>query len=189
VTCRFALFGALQRLLLGLLLMAWLAACSTPGQRAVTADKVHPSEIGHPNTRFGDTEGTTPTWQGRLNVQVHSEPPQSNTASFTLQGDARLGELALFSPLGTTLARLQWRDGQVHLHRGQETERFASMDELTQQLTGSALPVAALFDWLQGQAHEVPGWQADLSAVAQGSLTAWRSQPLPTVTLRIKLDR
>jgi outer membrane lipoprotein LolB len=177
VTCRFALFGSVQRLLLGLLLTAGLAACGTPGQRAPNTDTAH---LG---------QNATPVWQGRLSVQVHSEPPQSNTASFTLQGDARLGELALFSPLGTTLASLQWRDDQVHLHRGQEPERFASMAELTQQLTGSALPVAALFDWLQGQAHDVPGWQADLSSVAQGSLTARRSQPLPAVTLRIKIER
>jgi outer membrane lipoprotein LolB len=121
-------------------------------------------------------------------VVVQSDPPQSSTASFALQGDARLGELQFFSPMGTTLARLQWRDGQVHLHRGQEPERFASMEELTAQLTGSALPVTALFDWLQGQPHEVPGWQADLSSLAQGTLTARRQQPLPTVTLRIKID-
>ena len=119
---------------------------------------------------------------------VQTDPPQSSTASFALQGNARVGELQFFSPLGTTLARLQWRDGQVHLHRGQEPERFASMEELTEQLTGSALPVTALFDWLQGQAHEVPGWQADLSSVAQGTLTARRQQPTPAVTLRIKID-
>lgn len=47
-------------------------------------------------------------WQGRLSVTVQSDPPRNMSAGFSLEGDARQGELNLFSPLGTTLATLQW---------------------------------------------------------------------------------
>jgi outer membrane lipoprotein LolB len=131
---------------------------------------------------------SAPLWQGRLSVTVHSEPPSSMSAGFALSGQARAGELNLYSPLGTTLAQLQWSPSSAHLHRGQEPERYASMDELTTQVTGSALPVAALFDWLQGRAATIPGWQADLSELPRGSLIARRQFPEPAVTLRVKLD-
>jgi len=33
------------------------------------------------------------------------------------------------------------------------------------------------------------GWQADLSALSAGRITATRLQPLPTAVLRVVLDR
>jgi outer membrane lipoprotein LolB len=45
-----------------------------------------------------------------------------------------------------------------------------------------------MFDWLQGIATASPGWQADLSAISQGTLVAKRLTPEPLVILRIKLD-
>ena len=131
---------------------------------------------------------SAPLWQGRLSVTVHDQPPSSMSAGFALSGQPRAGELSLYSPLGTTLAQLQWTDSSAHLHRGQAPERYASMDELTEQVTGSSLPVTALFDWLQGRPTAVPGWQADLSELAQGRLSAQRQFPPPAVTLRVKLD-
>ena len=160
------------RLLLCVALVCSIAACSTTPRVAPEAS----------------AWASSTHWQGRLSVTVHSDPPQLNAAGFDLQGNADAGELQFFSPLGTTLAQLQWQGKQVHLHRGQEPERFASMDALTEQLTGSTLPVAALFDWLQGKTHDAPGWQVDLSALNQGTLVAQRTQPLPAVTLRLKLD-
>jgi outer membrane lipoprotein LolB len=62
------------------------------------------------------------------------------------------------------------------------------MEDFTEQLTGSALPVSALFDWLKGKPHEAIGWQADLSTLQDGALIARRTTPLPAVTLRLKLD-
>ena len=128
------------------------------------------------------------SWQGRISVMVHSEPPRVNTASFSLQGDPQAGELQFYSPMGTTLALLQWQGSSVHLHRGQAPEIYASMDDLTEQLTGSALPISALFDWLDGKPHPVSGWQAQLPAANANTLMAYRSQPQPTVTLRIQLE-
>jgi len=127
-------------------------------------------------------------WQGRLSVNVQTAPPSSMSASFALQGQAQQGSLRLYSPLGTTLAVLDWTATAAHLHQGNEQQRFDSLEALTEQATGAALPVAVLFDWLQGTPSPAPGWEVDLSALAQGSLSARRYQPTPEVTLRIKLD-
>lgn len=130
----------------------------------------------------------TTQWQGRLSVTVHGADPSVTTAAFELRGNARTGELALLSPVGTTMALLEWSPEGAHLHRGQAPERYASLDDLTEQLTGSALPVAALWQWLDGHNVQVPGWDSDLSGLAQGRLVARRAHPAPAVSLRIQLD-
>jgi outer membrane lipoprotein LolB len=62
------------------------------------------------------------------------------------------------------------------------------MAHLTEEVTGAALPMDAMFDWLQGKNTHSLGWQADLSAMHQGTLAAKRLSPEPLVVLRIKLD-
>ena len=127
-------------------------------------------------------------WQGRLSVTVQSDPPRNMSAGFSLDGDARQGELNLFSPLGTTLATLQWNPATTQWLQGSQQRRYDSMAHLTEETTGAALPMDAMFDWLQGKATASPGWQADLSALNQGTLIARRLSPEPLVVLRIKLD-
>ena len=127
-------------------------------------------------------------WQGRLAVQVESEPPSAMSASFALRGVPQQGELDLYSPLGTTLGALQWSPHSVVLIQDGKPQTYYSLAELTQKTTGAALPLEALFNWLKGIEQEVPGWQVDLSTLPQGWLTAKRLVPAPQVTLRIKLD-
>ena len=55
-------------------------------------------------------------------------------------------------------------------------------------MTGAALPVDALFQWLAGQPAAVPGWRADLSQVASGRLQAVRESPQPTADLRVVFE-
>jgi len=55
--------------------------------------------------------------------------------------------------------------------------------------TGTPIPMPALFDWLRGQNAVIDGWQADLSMLAQGRLTAQRLHPAPAVQLRVVLNR
>lgn len=110
------------------------------------------------------------------------------TAAFMLRGDVREGELDLYSPLGTTLGALQWSPQSVQLTQSGSRHYFASLSELTEKTTGAALPIDALFQWLQGVQASAHGWQADLSSATQGVVTARRITPLPEVTLRIKLD-
>ncbi|MEY4122173.1 MAG: hypothetical protein RLZZ457_1011 [Pseudomonadota bacterium] len=127
-------------------------------------------------------------WQGRLSVSIQTAPPSQMSASFSLRGHAQQGSLDLFSPLGTTLAALNWTAHAAHMQQGNQQQRFDSLAALTEQATGAALPVTALFDWLQGSPTSAPGWQVDLSALPQGALIARRYDPAPEVTLRIKLD-
>jgi len=131
---------------------------------------------------------STKQWQGRISVTVQSDPPRNMSAGFSLDGNARQGELNLFSPLGTTLATLQWNPTSTQWLQGSQQRRYDSMAHLTEETTGAALPMDAMFDWLEGRATPSPGWQADLSALNQGSLIAKRITPEPLVVLRIKLD-
>ncbi len=130
-----------------------------------------------------------PVWSGRLSLNVQSEPPQSLSAAFDLKGSSEVGELVLATPLGSTLARMNWAPGRATLTSPQETREFASVDELVMQVTGTPLPVPALFDWLGGRATEVDGWQADLSQHAAGRFSARRSAPPPVADLRLVFER
>ena len=156
-----------------LLMGALLTGCATPSRPAKT---------------FTAEQAINPEWQGRISVQVLGNNPTSMSASFVLRGDAKNGELDLYSPLGTTLGALQWTPQLVQLSDGGKHQYFNSLAELTEKATGAALPVEAVFGWLQGQPIHAMGWQADLSNVSQGSLSARRTDPAPEVTLRIKLD-
>jgi outer membrane lipoprotein LolB len=157
-----------------LLMGALLTGCAAPSRTAKPL-----------NTE----QDNSPEWQGRISVQVLGDAPTSMSASFLLRGDAKNGELDLYSPLGTTLGALQWTPQLVQLSDGGKHQYFNSLAELTEKATGAALPVEAIFGWLQGQQVNAAGWLTDLSNVSQGSFSARRTDPVPEVTLRIKLDQ
>ncbi|QTD46631.1 lipoprotein insertase outer membrane protein LolB [Ottowia testudinis] len=138
----------------------------------------------------GSFGSDTNHWSGRLGLTLESEPPQSFSASFALSGNPQAGELTLTSPIGSTLAVMQWQPGRAVLRQGEQTARhYESIDALAQYATGTPLPVGALFGWLRGETQSVPGWQADLSQLATGRLNARRLMPLPAAELRVVLDR
>lgn len=128
-------------------------------------------------------------WSGRMGLQIHSQPAQSLSAAFELQGSAEQGELLLLSPIGSTLAQLRWTPHSAELNQGGRQWSSSNLDELSTQLTGTALPVAALFDWLAGQATTPVGWQVDLSQLAQGRIQAERQSPTPAVQFKVVLER
>jgi len=130
-----------------------------------------------------------PYWNGRLGLQVDGDKPQSFSAGFELRGAPQAGQLSLYSPLGATLAQLRWAPGMAELQADGQRRQYPSIEALTQEATGTALPLPALFAWLDGKPAEVPGWQADLSRIADGRLVARRSEPLPTAELRIVLQQ
>ncbi len=132
---------------------------------------------------------TSAFWTGRLALQVQGTPPQNWSASFELQGSAETGQMVLLSPIGTTLARLSWTPQTAWLEQGSDKIESSDLQSLSQHLTGTDLPVAALFEWLAGKTAQAPGWQVDLTAHAQGRLTAKRSTPVPEAVLRIMIDR
>ena len=128
-------------------------------------------------------------WSGRLALQVKDNPSQSFSAMFELKGSPEAGELALSTPVGSTLAVLSWTPGSASLRRNGKTQQFESMDTLVARATGAAIPVAALFDWLRGVNTPVPGWRPDLSQLGQGRIAAQRLVPPPEADLRVVLDR
>jgi outer membrane lipoprotein LolB len=148
---------------MGLVLL--VTACATPRQ---------------PEARDGES-----AWAGRLALRVDTEPVQSVSGGFTLQGSPAEGTLLLTSPLGTAVASVNWSSEKAQWRQGDQVITKATLDELTRELGGSALPVAALFAWLRGQSLEADGWAADLSRHAEGRITARRTHPLPSAELRL----
>lgn len=129
-------------------------------------------------------------WTGRISLQVQSEPVQSFSASFELKGRAERGELSLISPLGNVLGVLRWSPGEAVLDSGGgKVQRFASVDELMTQATGAAVPLDALFAWLQGDNAAASGWSADLSRQKEGRISAKRTEPAPQADMRVVLDQ
>lgn len=124
-------------------------------------------------------------WNGRLALTVQGQADRSFAAGFELRGAAQAGELTLFNPVGGTAAVLAWAPGSATLRASGETRQFPSIEALAQEATGAPLPIASLFDWLAGRPTPVPGWQADVSEVAQGRLRARRTDPPPPADLRL----
>jgi outer membrane lipoprotein LolB len=154
------------RLLALALLLAMLAACATP--------------------RRAEAPPGVQMWSGRLALNVQGAPPFS--AGFELKGEPSAGELTLFTPLGGTAGVLAWAPGSASLRTGRETRQFPSLDALASDVTGTPLPIVALFDWLEGRPTEVPGWQVDVSQVGQGRLRAQRAAPPPAADLRLVFE-
>lgn len=163
----------LRRAVLGLLAGAalLLSGCAQPA-RAPSGNEV-----------------SAAVWQGRMALQVEDQPSQSFSAGFELRGRADAGELTLYNPLGGTLAALRWAPGSATLRSGDQVRQFESIDALVAGATGTAIPVATLFDWLAGSNTQVPGWEADLSQLAAGRLRARRTSPPPVADLRVALDK
>lgn len=141
--------------------------------------------------------------QGRLSVQTAGA--QGGSSSFELLGSAEAGQLELSTPLGSLLARARWAAGSPVLLETPEGQRqFDDLDALSHELLGEAIPVAALFDWLQGrpwplaEAQPLPapargflqlGWRIELDRFAEAGLLLARRLAEPAVTLRARIDR
>lgn len=136
----------------------------------------------------GTDEAGEGYWSGRLALQVESEPVQSWSAGFELMGRPEAGELRIASPLGQILAQLHWQPGSAVLVRGAERQQRSSLGTLVRELTGTEIPVEALFAWLRGNPARAPGWEADLSRQPEGRITARRLEPLPATTLRLQFE-
>ena len=121
-------------------------------------------------------------------LRVDSTPPQSFGSAFELRGGPDAGELRLASPLGNTLATVVWSPAGAELRQGSQVTRRGTLDDLTAELGGAPLPVAALFAWLRGQPASAAGWNADLSQHADGRITARRESPAPTAELRLVFE-
>lgn len=143
--------------------------------------------LSKPVPSVGDAEASN-TWVGRLSLWLDGNPPQVLNAGFELAGQAERGELLLTTPLGSTAAHIEWREGLAELRAGDRHERHASLSALTQSLAGTVLPVGALFEWLAGRQADADGWTADLTQHAAGRIEARRTLPGPSARLRLVFD-
>ena len=136
----------------------------------------------------------TSAWSGRLQLRTLADPAnpqivaQTFNAGFELHGNARAGLLRLSTPLGTTAALIEWTSQGAKLNVPGETQSFANLDVLSQQLLGTVVPVASFFDWLQGVDRAVDGWSVNFSEFEQGKISAHRQYPAPTAELKLLLE-
>lgn len=131
-------------------------------------------------------------YQGRLSLRIASDTPQTLYGAFTISGDAQTGEMSLNSPLGNTVAKLTWTPQTALLVANNTTTTYPSTEALITTVTGTALPLPALFDWLAGINTPIEGWELDLSNMQNPDnrrFIAKRISPLPTVELRIALEQ
>jgi outer membrane lipoprotein LolB len=136
-----------------------------------------------------------------LTVEAHEDrPAQGFNASFELRGRRTAGELLLATATGQRLARLSWQGEAAELETPERgRQRYASLDQLSRQMFGEVLPLAALPDWIAGRpVANVPsqstdsgfvqfGWTLDLARRAEGLLVARRELP-PAIVLRVRLE-
>lgn len=145
-----------------------------------------------PQLPYTKQVGDRTAWMGRIALQIENSTSSSRSfsAAFELHGSLARGQLKLFSPLGNTLAQLDWEPEQARLQTADQPEPYqsSSLKALLQQATGAQLPVEALFDWLSGIPTAYEDWHADLTAIAQGKIVATRQSPESQATLRIVLE-
>lgn len=146
-----------------------LAACSTPPPRQAY---VTPNDV----------------WEGRLSVQIAGDKPQRINADFFLEGNARRGSLTLSSPLGMRIARLQWNAKTATIESADQTRSFESLDAMTADSLGSALPMTALFEWLHGRTANAPGWELQTQDMLQGRIRAHSVDRTPAVQIDLVLE-
>lgn len=146
-----------------------------------------------PTRAIVSNESEVSLWRGRLAVRVEPEQPQAQpqsfSAGFELTGNAQMGELTLYTPLGNTAAALSWSPQTAVMRSNGDVRHFESLDALIKQAVGTEIPVVALFAWLAGDNMAVAGWSADLSDHAKGRITARRTQPAPLAELRLVLEK
>jgi outer membrane lipoprotein LolB len=160
----------------------------------------------------------TGQWEGRLSLKLGAFGQASSAGSqmaFELDVKNDLGTLSLSTPLGTRMAMVRWQaqavPGQAtaQLETSDGVQAFDSLEGLTQQLLGEALPLQAMLHWLQGhpspalpfepsegqpanapRAFTQAGWQVDATALQEGRLNAFRAETATqrSVTLRLRLD-
>lgn len=143
------------------------------------------------------------TLSGRLALRIDGQAERSVNAGFELSGDSHQGRLQLTGPLGTSAAQAVWAPGVAWLDMGQGRLDYPDLDALAAAALGERIPMAALFDWLRGQAwpgaaklprsdgvvgFEQLGWRVDLSRWGEGWLEAQR-QTQPVITVRARLER
>ena len=135
---------------LGLLALACaLSACS------------HLAAVPHPPT---DDPGTAPSdagaaparlaLQGQLSLKLlawQDLPAKGLSLGFFFSGHTDQGLLDLMTPLGTLMAQVGWHADEAWVVNQEGRQAYPTLDELSRQTLGEALPLRSLVHWMQGQ--------------------------------------
>lgn len=193
-------------------------ALATPPLAMAASPEAPPEFSPPPAPASTAVTAVTGQWEGRLSLKLGAFGQASSTGSqmaFELDVKNDQGTLSLSTPLGTRMAMVRWQSQAVpgkttaQLETSDGIQAFDSLEGLTQQLLGEALPLQAMLHWLgghpspslpyeptQGQPASEPrsftqaGWQVDATALQEGKLNAFRAETATqrSVTLRLRLD-
>lgn len=140
--------------------------------------------------------GQAPQWLGRISVKVDSlladQAPQYLSATFSLIGSPAAGSLDLFTPVGTQAVQVRWSPQWASVSNGSVTREFPDLASALEHTTGANIPIFHLFNWLQGKQDKGSeaslGWEADLTRLSEGRISAVRVKPAPRIELRVVLE-
>lgn len=167
-----------------LLALVWLGACSTTVPLP-SGPRQYRNEV---------------RLSGRLSVTYRAGgKPQSLQGKFIwLQRDQQI-DIELFTPLGQTMARIAIAPGRARIEQsGGEVREASSIEQLTEQTLGWALPADGLRYWLQGFMRDTQGQLVTLTPAQSGSVrsdgwllryAAWQPDGDTTLPKRIDFRR
>lgn len=189
---------------------ALVAGCSTTPATTPAPQSLPDAPLTTPETPASPTQALRGQWDGRLSLKLAAfggEAASGVTLAFELEVQGQAGTLNLSTPMGTRVAAVRWQPGRAGalLETSEGLQQFDSLDSLTRQVLGEALPLDAMLHWLNGQpAPALPlqqptaapgtfvqaGWQVDASRLSEGRLEATRpgTDHERGVTLRLRLD-
>jgi outer membrane lipoprotein LolB len=128
---------------------------------------------------------------GRLAITIEAQERHTFSSEFELSGSPAAGSLQLMGPFGQTVVEATWTTDGAKLLQPPPARQFETINALTEQLLGAAIPIPALMQWLDGRESTtwlLPGWHLDDTRRSAGQLTAVRTQPAPRVELRLLLE-
>jgi len=145
--------------------------------------------------------------QGQLSIKLQAfqdQPAKGISLGFFFNGNAQGGQLDLMTPMGSQVALVRWTPSDAWLQTEQGDRHFETLAELSDQVLGEPLPLAALMHWVQGrpspdlpaptdttaQSFEQSGWHIDTTDIAAGKLNAQRPATAQQrgITVRVRLD-
>ena len=169
----------LLRLLAVSVLITFISACSTPRPLVIHTSLDQP----------------IPSWSGKINLTLDTEPKQIFSAEFDLQGDPAQGDMQFYTSLGTTIASVAWDDTVAQLTIPQkDIYQYDSLEALTKKLLGTTLPVNMIFEWASETTPNPPqGWILIRNTSEfdgkPAELLAVRNFPTPTAHLHMWIQK
>jgi outer membrane lipoprotein LolB len=146
---------------------ALVAGCATTANAPLT----------HPTAQVGAYRESIEL-QGKLSVTYQKDgQPQPTSGNFTWTQRPGNIDVAIFSPLGQTVATINVTPQSATLTQADRAPRTEKdIDTLTAHTLGWTLPVSGLRDWLQGYATDASGQRFAASPAKDSVVTqdGWR---------------